>query len=100
MNEKQKAKAFDIMCEELSKKIEEKIPDWLLDNPFWEIDDEDCRHYPKTTSTDAREALCDQILEQADNMGLYDFFELVLCYACHNSISAKNSYLEKIKEDA
>lgn len=98
MNEKQKAKVFDLLCEQLNEMIDKKIPDWLLENPYWEIDDENCRHYPRTTTSDATEAICDDILQDGDNMGLYDFFEIVLNEVCSYPIGKENKYLEKIKE--
>ena len=99
MNEKQKAKVFDLLCEQISQRVEEKISDWLHENPFWEIDDEDTRHYPSTTRDDAIDAICEDILEKADNIGLYDFFEVVLSESCSYPIGKGNKYIEKIKEE-
>ena len=74
------ANAFRIFCRQVEKYIEDEIPDWLNENPYWEIDGDDGRpaYCPRTTSADAREALCETILNQADDMGFYDFFEFVL----------------------
>lgn len=78
--DKKYANAFRIFCRQVEKYIEDEIPDWLNENPYWEIDGDDGRpaHCPRTTSADAREALCETILNQADDMGFYDFFEFVL----------------------
>lgn len=78
--DKKYANAFRIFCRQVEKYIENEIPDWLNENPYWEIDGDDGRpaHCPRTTSADAREALCETILNQADDMGFYDFFEFVL----------------------
>ena len=100
MNEQQKAAAFDRLCSEIEKKIEDKIPDWRSDNPCFEVDDEDCSgnrtfHYPPTTNEDAREALMEEVLNQADDMGLYDFFEIIFHEIYGEPIRPENSYREE-----
>lgn len=95
MNEKQKAKAFDLLCEQLNEMIDKRIPDWLSDNPYWDCGD---GHYPATTTSDAIDGICDEILKGAEDLGLYDFFELALNEVCNTSIGKNNSYVEKIKE--
>ncbi len=94
--DKKYANAFRIFCRQVEKYIEDEIPDWLNENPYWEIDGDDGRpaYCPRTTSADAREALCDTILNQADDMGFYDFFEFVLHETVGYSMDRKNKYRE------
>ena len=100
MNTEQKSRAFDMLCNQVRKSIEGEIPNWLNENPCFEVDDEDQNgnrsfHYPKTTENDARSALCESLLNQADDMGFYDFFEFVLHEVYGEPIRPQNAYREK-----
>lgn len=99
----QKAKAFDLFCQQVEKSIEDEIPNWLDENPYWEIDDEDCNdnrifRCPRTTTADAREGVTETILNQADDMGFYDFFEFVIYCIYGEPMRKENKFREQKEE--
>lgn len=89
-------KALEKFIEQVQNNIEEKIPDWLNENPYWEIDGDDGlpERCPRTTSADAREELCDNFIAEGDNLGYGDFFEFVVSEAFDVSMNRKNIYRE------
>ena len=46
----QKVKAFDLFLKQVEDNIENEIPKWLEENPYWEIDGDDGRpaYCPRT----------------------------------------------------
>ncbi len=104
LSNEQKAKAFDLLLKQVEQSIEDEIPNWLNENPYWDIDDEDCfgnktHRCPPTNTTDAREALCESFVSQGEDAGLGDFFEYVI-YCIYGEPMSKNNVYRDIKEEA
>ena len=100
----QKAKAFDLFLKQVEENIENEIPNWLDENPYWEIDDEDCNgdrtfRCPRTTEADAREALIESFTSQGDDLGYGDFFEYVI-YCIYGEPMSKTNKFRETKEEA
>lgn len=89
-----KIKAFDIFCGQVEQAIENNIPRWKEENPYWEIDGDDGKpqYCPPTTDADAREDLCSELIAKAEDLGFGDFFELVLHEVYGESMSRTNKY--------
>lgn len=95
--------AFQMFCKQVENSIEEEIPNWLDENPYWEIDDEDCNgnrtfRYPPTNRSDARSALCESFIEQGEDMGFGDFFEFVLYHIYGEAMSKNNVFRQLIQK--
>lgn len=89
-----KIKAFDMFCGQVEQAIENNIPRWKEENPYWEIDGDDGRpaHCPPTTDADAREDLCSELIAKAEDLGFGDFFELVLHEVYGEAMSRTNEF--------
>lgn len=94
-------RALEKFIREVHDNIEEEIPNWLNENPYWEIDGDDGRpeRCPRTTAADAREDLCDSFVREGDDLGYSDFFEFVISEAFGVAMSKKNSYREPKPEE-
>lgn len=93
----QKAKAFDMFCNQVEQYIEDEIPSWMNENPYWEIDDEDCNgnrtfRCPPTTESDAREDLFASFVANGEDLTFGDFFEFVLFAQYGEAMSKDNKF--------
>lgn len=97
----QKAKAFDLFLKQVEDNIEKEIPNWLEENPYWEIDGDDGRpaYCPRTTEADAREALIESFTNQGEELGYSDFFEYVV-YCIYGEPMSKTNKFRETKEEA
>lgn len=86
--------AMEMLLQEVGDRIEEKIPDWLDKNPYWEIDGDDGRpeRCPRTTRADAREDLYDEFISSGDDIGLYNFFDFVASELTDKPMKKNNPY--------
>lgn len=93
----QKAKAFDMFCDQVERYIEDEIPNWLNGNPYWEIDGDDGRpaHCPPTTESDARQDLFESFVANGEDLSFGDFFEFVL-YAQYGEAMSKNNKFREV----
>lgn len=97
------AKAMQRFIEEVENKIEDKIPDWLNENPYWEFDDEDEHgrrifRCPPTRSNDARRALSEEFIssgEEVEHHSCANFFEFVIGEIYDLPMSNRNPYREQ-----
>lgn len=94
MDTNAKIKAFDMLCKQVEQSIENSIPQWKDENPYWEIDGDNGKpeHCPPTTDADAREDLCSTLLSGAEDLGFGDFFELVLHEVYGEAMSKGNKF--------
>lgn len=94
VSDEQKIKAFNLLLKQVEEKIEDEIPHWLEENPYWEIDGDDGRpaYCPATNEADARDDLCENFISQGDEIGLSDFFEFCLYSIYGNSMSKTNPF--------
>lgn len=101
-NEQQKVKAFDLFLKQVEKDIENEIPEWLSQNPYWEIDGDDGlpAHCPPTNEADARASLCENFVNQGDNLGYGDFFEYVIYLIYGEPMSKKNVFRKNNSDQA
>lgn len=104
LTDKQKVKAFDLFLKQAEQNIEDKIPDWLNENPYWDIDDEDANgnkkhRCPPTNTSDARTALCEIFISSGEDLGYGDFFEFIVYAIFGDQMSKNNTYRETAKED-
>lgn len=89
--------ALEKFIEQVRNNIEEEIPNWLNENPYWEIDGDDGlpERCPRTTAADAREDLCDRFIREGEDLGYFDFFEFVISEAFNVAMSKDNKFREK-----
>lgn len=104
LTDKQKAKAFDLLLRQVEQNIEDKIPDWLNENPYWDIDDEDTNgnkthRCPPTNTADATGSLCESFVSSGEDLGYGDFFEFVVYAIFGEPMSKSNAYREIEKDD-
>lgn len=92
-------RALEKFIGQVQNNIEEEIPNWLNENPYWEIDGDNGlpERCPRTTAADAREDLCDSFIREGEDLGYSDFFEFVIYEAFGVAMSKKNSYREEHK---
>lgn len=101
------AKAMKLFIEAVEKNIEDKVQDWLNDNPYWEFDDEDERGHrifrcPPTRSSDAREALSEDFVMSGCNVEHTDctsFFEFIINEIYGFPMDKRNPFNEKTIEE-
>ena len=101
------AKAMQRFISEVEEKIENKVEDWLSDNPYWEFDDVDEHGHrvfrcPPTRSSDAREALSEDFIvsgEEVEHKDCTDFFEFVINEIYGFPMGNRNPYREQPIED-
>lgn len=101
------AKVMQHFINEVENAIEDKIPEWLNDNPYWEIDDEDENGHrifrcPPTRSKDAREALSEEFVssgEDVEHKSCVYFFEFIINELYGFPMSKKNPYREQPVEE-
>ncbi len=101
------AKAMQRFIKEVEKQIEDKIPDWLNSNPYWEFDDEDENGHrifrcPPTRSSDAREALSEEFVssgEDVEHNSCVYFFEFVINEIYGFPMTKSNPYREQPVEE-
>lgn len=94
MDTNSKIKAFDMFCRQVEQAIENDIPRWREENPYWEIDGDDGKpqYCPPTTDADARENLCSELVIKADDLGFGDFFELILHEVYGEAMNKENKF--------
>jgi len=99
MTEEQKeryAAAMEILLNKIEDHIEGKIPDWLNENPYWEIDGDNGlpERCPRTTAADARESLTDDFIVQGDNIEpyMFDFFQFCIGEIYNVAMDKDNPY--------
>lgn len=102
LTNEQKIKAFDLFLKQVEKKIEDEVPDWLNENPYFEVDDEDYNgnrtfRHPPTNTSDARSALCESFVDQGSDIGFGDFFEFIVYALYGETMSKDNPYRELSK---
>lgn len=101
------AKAMQRFISEVEEKIENKVEDWLSDNPYWEFDDVDEHGHrvfrcPPTRSSDAREALSEDFIisgEEVEHKDCTDFFEFVINEIYGFPMGNRNPYREQPIEE-
>lgn len=101
------AKAMQRFISEVEEKIENKVEDWLSDNPYWEFDDVDEHGHrvfrcPPTRSNDAREALSEDFIvsgEEVEHKDCTDFFEFVINEIYGFPMGNRNPYREQPIEE-
>ena len=86
MNEQQKAAAFDRLVGQVHDRINREVHDWQMG------------YNPPESYQDISDKMCEKLLNQADDMGLYDFFELIVLLAFNYPISANNPYAPKVTQ--
>ena len=65
---------YNILISTIRNKIEDRIDTWLDNNQETDC----CGNPAPTTRQDAIEHICEDMLDYADEMGLYDVFEYIL----------------------
>lgn len=101
------AKAMQRFISEVEEKIENKVEDWLSDNPYREFDDVDEHGHrvfrcPPTRSSDAREALSEDFIvsgEEVEHKDCTDFFEFVINEIYGFPMGNRNPYREQPIEE-
>jgi hypothetical protein len=90
-------KVLDKFIDQVRDRIEDDIPSWLDENPYWEIDGDDGRveSCPRTTKADAREDLCESFVREGEDISCGDFFEFVVSEAFNIAMSKNNIFREK-----
>lgn len=88
------AAAIRLLQKQIDEQVTRRMERWTEENPYWEIDGENGRpeHCPFTTDADARNAVCEELLAEADELGYYDFFELILHDLYGMSMRKDNKY--------
>ena len=96
VSDEQKIKAFNLLLRQVEEKIEDEIPHWLEENPYWEIDGDDGlpEHCPPTNEADARDDLCENFISQGEDIGLRYFFEYVVYLIYGEPMLKNNPYRE------
>lgn len=97
------ANAMNCIIDDVAESVNQKMIEWLEKNPYWEIDDEDKNgnrifHCPRTSSEDAREAVCEEMVESAYEMGCRDIVEFILHEAVGYDMSNDNKFKILLKK--
>ena len=88
---------YNILISTIRNKIEDRIDTWLDNNQETDC----CGNPAPTTRQDAIEHICEDILDYADEMGLYDVFEYILHDEYGIFCNPKNPiYLQMKKSEA
>lgn len=106
MNNEQKeryAAAMKILLDNIEEHIEDKISDWLNENPYWEIDGDDGlpERCPRTTKADARESLTEDFISFGENISpcMFNFFQFcigeIYGYAMDKNNPYRAAYVQK-----
>lgn len=106
MNNEQKeryAAAMKILLDNIEEHIEDKISDWLNENPYWEIDGDDGlpERCPRTTKADARESLTEDFISSGDDISpcMFNFFQFcigeIYGYAMDKNNPYRAAYVQK-----